>query len=121
MLTQRRLENGELLSYAAGLIIDDYNGEKVVKHSGQNPGFSSEILRFPDHGISIIVLGNQNWHDVNFIASEVAEIFFPSPTKKEKIAPTSLVTSVPLSIHELNAFCANYHFKEQMNIEQLKG
>lgn len=112
MLTKGKLNSGEEISYASGLIISEFNGERLVKHSGQNPGFSSEILRFPDHQLSIIVLGNQNWYDIRRYANSVAEIFF-SPQTQKPVTPT---VEKPIARHltstELERFCSDYHFLE---------
>ena len=112
MLAKGSLNNGEKVAYASGLIISNFNGENLVKHSGQNPGFSSEILRFPDHHLSIIVLGNQNWYDIRRYANTVAEIFFPPPTNQQPAPNTENPTSVHLSSAELERFCGDFHFLE---------
>ncbi|MEL6972294.1 MAG: serine hydrolase, partial [Bacteroidota bacterium] len=112
MLTKGRLNNGEEISYAAGLIISTFNDQKVVKHSGQNPGFTSEILRFPDHQISVIVLGNQNWYDVRRYANEAAAIFFPSETETPEVLDTAQPTAAHLTTAELERFGGDYHFLE---------
>lgn len=112
MLAKGSINNGEEVSYASGLIISDFNGEKLVKHSGQNPGFSSEILRFPDHRLSIIVLGNQNWYDIRRYANTVAEIFFPSQTNNQIVPNTESPTIAHLNTTELERFCGDYHFLE---------
>ncbi|NET33563.1 MAG: beta-lactamase family protein [Cyanothece sp. SIO1E1] len=112
MLTKGKLNNGEEIAYASGLIISDFNGEKLVKHSGQNPGFSSEILRFPDHQISIIVLGNQNWYDIRRYANSAAELFFPPPSSKQVVPATGNQPAVHLTSTALDRFCGDYHFLE---------
>lgn len=112
MLTKGKLNNGEEISYASGLIISDFNGERLVKHSGQNPGFSSEILRFPDHQLSVIVLGNQNWYDIRRYANSVAELFFPPQSNKPEVSATENPPPVHLTSAALDRFCGDYHFLE---------
>jgi len=112
MLAKGSLNNGEEVSYASGLIISDFNGERLVKHSGQNPGFSSEILRFPDHHLSIIVLGNQNWYDIRRYANTIAEIFFPPQNNKAVALTVEKPAAAHLSSAELERFCGDYHFLE---------
>lgn len=112
ILAKGRLNSGEEISYASGLVISTLNQEEVVKHSGQDPGFSSEILRFPDHRLSIIVLGNQNWYDVRRHANAVAELFFPPENNGETVLSSEKPTTVQLTMTELERFCDDYHFIE---------
>jgi D-alanyl-D-alanine carboxypeptidase len=44
--------------YGFGLIIQDYNGKKLVGHSGGMPGFTCQILAFPEDDLHVIVLTN---------------------------------------------------------------
>ena len=120
MLTQGSLDTGEEISYAAGLVISTLNEEKVVMHSGQIPGFSSEILRFPDHGLSIIVLGNQNWYDVRRYANTVAQIFFPSAVRHQTTPHNENSTPANLTTAELERFCDDYHFLETNEYRTVK-
>ncbi|NRB52632.1 MAG: beta-lactamase family protein [Saprospiraceae bacterium] len=120
MLTKGKLNNGEEVSYASGLIMSDFNGERLVKHSGQNPGFSSEILRFPDHQLSIIVLGNQNWYDVRRYANSVAEIFFPTPPSKPLVPNAPRPIAAHLTSMELEQFYGDYHFLETNEYRTVK-
>lgn len=112
LLAKGKLKNGEEIAYAAGLIISEFNGERLVKHSGQNPGFSSEILRFPDHQLSVIVLGNQNWYDIRRYANSVAELFFPPSPNKQVVTARENPSLIQLTSSELDRFCGNYHFLE---------
>lgn len=43
---------------AFGLYIGDFNGRKIVAWDGGDWGISSQLLRFPDEGIAIVVLSN---------------------------------------------------------------
>ena len=57
---------------AFGLYIGDFNGRKIVAWDGGDWGISSQLLRFPDQGIAIIVLSNlgsgEAFRKVNAIA-----------------------------------------------------
>jgi len=43
---------------AFGLYIGDFNGRKIVAWDGGDWGISSQLLRFPDQGVAIVVLSN---------------------------------------------------------------
>lgn len=112
MLRRGKLDSGEEIAYASGLIIETFNGEKLVKHSGVNPGFQSQILRFPDHQLSIIVLGNQVWYDVTGYANRIAELFFPSKDAAQLPVSQQPLAAIELNAAEQNAFISDYHFPE---------
>src|SRR5262249_42453289 len=48
MLQRGTLSNGELLSYAFGLMITPYRGLPTVNHAGADAGYRAELIRFPD-------------------------------------------------------------------------
>jgi CubicO group peptidase (beta-lactamase class C family) len=71
MWTPARLKNGQPVevnfegfegsSYGFGWILGELGGHRIVEHGGSiSSGFSSEILRFPDDGITVIVLVNRS-------------------------------------------------------------
>jgi CubicO group peptidase (beta-lactamase class C family) len=53
-----RLTNGDTISYALGLSIEDYRGLRVVEHSGATAGYRTDLLRFPRRGLAVAVLCN---------------------------------------------------------------
>lgn len=52
------LSNGKPITYARGLIVEDYRGLRAVSHGGSWAGFRSELLRFPESGIAAAALCN---------------------------------------------------------------
>jgi CubicO group peptidase (beta-lactamase class C family) len=62
---------------AFGLYIGDFNGRKIVAWDGGDWGLSSQLLRFPDQGVAIIVLSNlgsgEAFRKVNGIADILIE------------------------------------------------
>lgn len=50
--------NHDRNNQAFGLYIGDFNGRKIVAWDGGDWGISSQLLRFPDEGIAIVVLSN---------------------------------------------------------------
>lgn len=113
LMTQKGvLNNGDEISYACGLIIEEYKGHRVIKHSGQNPGFSSQILKFPDEELSIIVLANQNWHDTRNIANLTADVFLEIKDHTTSIDNSRVPKAVSLSKEVLDRFCGDYIYPE---------
>jgi CubicO group peptidase (beta-lactamase class C family) len=59
MTEQGVLNNGNTISYAKGLIIDDYKGLKTISHGGAFYGFRADLIRFPEQKFSVVVLANR--------------------------------------------------------------
>jgi CubicO group peptidase (beta-lactamase class C family) len=82
------LNNGRRRSlYAFGLYIDDYKGVKMVAHGGVSAGYRSDIIRFPDQKLAVVLLANTSAIDALQLSREVADIvLFGAPPRK----PTEL-------------------------------
>ena len=79
MWNRDRLGDGSLDSFGVGWVVDEYNSRKTVGHSG-GPALS-DILRFPDERLTIVVLTNgQRLYP--YLAKGIADIYFPSPPVK---------------------------------------
>jgi CubicO group peptidase (beta-lactamase class C family) len=62
--------------YGFGWVIDEYNGHKLIWHSGSNTGFRSTYVRFPEDGLSIIILTNTDEANPRAIANALADHYF---------------------------------------------
>ncbi len=58
MLQRGKLNNGEILDYAFGLVVGKYKGLPTVDHAGADAGYRSEMIRFPEQHFSAAVLCN---------------------------------------------------------------
>jgi CubicO group peptidase (beta-lactamase class C family) len=106
LLTPGKLTNGQPLTYAYGLYVDEYKGVKRVQHSGSIPGFCSYMARFPDNGISVICLANLSSLDPADLAQRVADLYLA-----DHLRPNSATLERPqrkLKPEELAAFAATY-------------
>ncbi len=87
--TQAVLNDGRKISYALGVVVDDYRGIKEVTHSGGTAGYQTYLARFPEKKLSVAALCNgfpPSSGDV--VYSVVDEIFgpFPEPAKVEGLS-----------------------------------
>ena len=54
-----RLTDGAAITYAAGLVVDDYRGTKQIAHSGATAGYRAYLARYPEQrDLSVAVLCN---------------------------------------------------------------
>lgn len=56
--TPVKLDNGKTENYGLGWRLDKINGHRVVEHGGEVSGFTAFISRFPDDGLTVIILTN---------------------------------------------------------------
>ena len=57
--TPGKLNDGSSINYGFGWMIKtNTNGEKVIWHSGDNPGYKTRIMRYPATKQTLIVLCN---------------------------------------------------------------
>lgn len=53
-----KLKNGQVIENGLGLRIAKYRGTDDISHSGGTAGYSTFLARFPEHHLSIAILGN---------------------------------------------------------------
>ena len=92
MWTPAKLSNGGLVSfdfrgeqssYGFGWFLTSYRGRRVVTHGGTVSGFSSQVMRFVDDKVTIIVISNSKSGadragHAEFITQRVADIHVPN-------------------------------------------
>ncbi len=71
--TRGKLNSGSEISYACGLQVLNYRGVPMVEHDGANAGFRTELMRFPDQHLSIIVLSNSGAANPKELAQKIAD------------------------------------------------
>ncbi len=83
MWTVAKLKNGQQNSgkYGFAWFIGTKNGHHVVEHEGQWQGFETQISRYVDDRLTVVVLTNLGDAKPERIADRVAEIYFAGTTK----------------------------------------
>lgn len=74
MTTRAVLANGDTISNALGLFIDDYRGRRRVQHGGADAGFRSFVAWFPDDEVGIAVVSNRASTNAGGLADGVADV-----------------------------------------------
>lgn len=67
------LSNGQRITYARGLIVNEYKGAATVSHSGATGGYRAWLERFPESSLSIAVLCNSSNINPGEIARKLAD------------------------------------------------
>ena len=63
LTTQAEFTNGNLNSYARGLVVSRHRGVRTEDHGGLWPGFRTAFLRAPEHGATVICIANSGGID----------------------------------------------------------
>ncbi|MEO1023658.1 MAG: serine hydrolase domain-containing protein [Bacteroidota bacterium] len=66
--------NHDRNNQAFGLYMGDFNGRRIVAWDGGDWGISSQLMRFPDQGVAIIVLSNLGSGEAYRKVNKIAEI-----------------------------------------------
>jgi len=120
MLEQGKLNNGEELDYAFGLVIGKYKGLLTVDHGGADAGYRSDMTRFPEQHFSVAVLCNSAETDPSALAHQVADIVLAKEIKaagattpaKEPSAKSTAGAAVVLTVEQMAAFTGLYWNRE---------
>ena len=75
MQTQGKLNNGRTLTYALGLVLDNWRGVPVVSHGGATAGYRAYLARYPEQRLDVALLCNSASVNPAAISNRVAEIF----------------------------------------------
>lgn len=100
-----RLNDGRSITYAFGLIVDKYKGQKIVMHGGSWAGYRTEMMRFPDNRFTVICISNLGSIDPSRLSQQVADIYL-----EDKIN-SSPAQKVPLTTAEIEQFIGVYQGK----------
>lgn len=86
MLERGKLNNGEQLDYAFGLVVGKYKGLPTVDHGGADAGYRSDMTRFPHQHFSVAVLCNSAETDPSTLARQVADVVLATEIKAAEVA-----------------------------------
>jgi CubicO group peptidase (beta-lactamase class C family) len=83
MWTVAKLKNGQPNSghYGFGWFIENKNGHHVVEHEGAWQGFETQISRYVDDKLTVVILTNLDEADPAKIADHVAEMYLAGAVK----------------------------------------
>jgi len=121
MQERGKLNNGEQLDYAFGLVVGKYKGLTMVDHGGADAGYRSDMTRFPEQHFSASVLCNSADTDPSSLAQEVADVVLAPEIKaaetaapaKEAAAKSTTGAAVVLTADQMAEFTGLYWNREE--------
>lgn len=76
-LVSQQTIDGKETGYGLGWATGTYNGEKWFGHSGGAVGGVTQLVVFPEKGVSVAILTNVDPVQYDLIHRQIASIFFP--------------------------------------------
>ena len=111
LLAPGRLNRGDALPYAAGLVIEDFDGLTTVSHGGVSDGYSAFLLRYPELRLSVICLANCAQTGTASAAWRAAVTCIFGPYRDQALpllSPQPAPVFIDLSDVQLNAWAGAY-------------
>jgi len=90
LLKHGSLNDWTSIPYASGLVLGKYNSHAFIEHGGADMGYRSHIIRFPDSGLTIVVLGNLSTMKPAALVRKVADLFLPMELPAKTPSPAAL-------------------------------
>jgi CubicO group peptidase (beta-lactamase class C family) len=84
------LTSGDTISYAFGLMVGEHRGATTVSHGGSWAGYRSTLLRFPDHGLDVVILANTSDLNAGALGHRIAHIHLD-----QVLAPAPVTGTTP--------------------------
>ena len=103
------LTNGTALTYARGLMVDDYRGLRRVSHGGAWAGYRAELMRIPAKHLSVAVLCNRADGGPTQLAQRVLDLYLGDlPVTAKAAAPVATPTRVAVTEEALRRWTGRY-------------
>jgi CubicO group peptidase (beta-lactamase class C family) len=115
------LSNGEPVGYAFGLAVEEYRGAITVSHGGSWGGYRSMLLRLPDHGLAVVILGNASDLNPGELAYRIADLYLaddlgpasePEPAAPRRGGSSTEAAPWAPSATDLAAYAGEYRSSE---------
>lgn len=110
MLQKGKLNNGQELTYAFGIIVGNYRDEEVIFHEGSITGYTSFLGYYPKHKLSVAILMNYSPANPNAIFNSISDIYLEGVFQKTNYSnqESSTMDSVYLTNSYLDKFVGTY-------------
>lgn len=73
--TPGKLNDGMPITYARGVVVDEYRGLRTVGHSGADAGYRADVVRFPDQHLAVAALCNLTNINPSQLTRRVAAVY----------------------------------------------
>lgn len=106
--TTGQLNNGKVNTYAMGIDVTTYRGQKRYIHNGGLAGYRTMVVAYPELKTGIIVFGNAGDGAVYGKADQIANLLIPDRSSTTKDAVTEAPKSITIDSMMLRAYTGDY-------------
>ena len=106
------LNNGDTITYAAGVMVDTFAGHPEVTHSGATAGYRCWMAYYPEDDISVVYLSNNTNFSTTGTGQKVAEIFFGKENEEAFTDASGTPSNYTVSAESLAQWAGTYYSKE---------
>lgn len=85
--SQKLVPGSEIDNYGFGLELNEKLGYPSINHSGSTGAYHSQILRFPEQELSIMVMSNNGNISSSSIANKIASLLLPAKSITKSVTP----------------------------------
>jgi len=93
-------------NYGYGWALGDYRGQDIIEHGGGLHGFISQLARYPEENVTVVLLTNIAPPEVNISSNTIAEFLLWEKMEKQK----SRVVNTSVS-EDINQYVGRYDFQ----------
>lgn len=117
-----KLNNGDTIDYACGLLVTEYKGLKEIRHGGAFVGYRAEIVRFPEQHLSVVVLANREDADPTRKAHKVVDVLLKDKLNVDKktidTEESEPIVEENTTVYDLSQLVGSYEIQPglQMNM-----
>ncbi len=91
-------------AYSAGWLHQRHRGLRVERHFGGGFGFSTDLLRFPDHELTVIVLANASDLSATHLSESIADIVLEKDVSASEPRQPPTVSLIPEQAQRFGRF-----------------
>lgn len=107
LTTPGKLNSGKTISYAMGINVDTYHGQKRLQHNGGLAGYRTVIAIYPDLHLGFMVFGNGADGEVYSKIDQLSALFIP-PTALPPAPPAPVPPSITVDTSQLKKWTGSY-------------
>jgi hypothetical protein len=121
--TPGRLDDGQPVSYAFGLMPGMHRGLPIVQHGGGFIGYRAQLLRFPTEHFSVAVLCNDASANAEGLALQVADLYLADrlePPPGPPAGSEQVTAEAELDAQDVERYLGRYSPQPGLLIEVIK-